>query len=81
MFASIIVNVKKVLCDGNGDEIFFAIDMIQNLKPSPEKQFCQPTTMILILILTKNIDGLLGMHCEGYTCEFKSHCVTTVKKK
>ena len=36
--------------------------------------------MILILILTKNIDGLLGMHCEGYTCEFKSHCVTTVKK-
>lgn len=35
VFASIIVNVKKVLCDGNGEEIFFAIDMTQNLKPSP----------------------------------------------
>ena len=31
VFASIIVNVKKVLCDGNGEEIFFAIDMTQNL--------------------------------------------------
>ena len=34
MFASIIVNVKKVLCDGNGEEIFFAIDMTKSLAQS-----------------------------------------------
>lgn len=29
--------------------------------------------MILILILTENIDGLSGMHCEGYTRELSYH--------
>ena len=36
--------------------------------------------MILILILTKNIDGLSGMHCEGYTHELSQTVLPQSKK-
>ena len=36
--------------------------------------------MILMLILTKNIDGLSGMHCEGYTRELSQTVLPQSKK-